>query len=339
VDAPITGGLLFIGPLYDLAFNMLIVLYRLSGENLGIAIILFTLLLRLVTLPFSLRQVKSAKQSREFQEKYKAVQAKHKGSKDKEAMTKELAALQSEYLPAQLGGCLPLILQLLFFFQVYYVVTNSLRAGTEAFNAVAYSFVPKFAEGAVLDLSFLGMNLGQSASGIGFDNISAVAPYVILILLVGLTQFFSGRVMAGLSAVPKKGEADSGKTDKDGAKELSNTKSRKLAKKKDKSVSSKEENKSSKDKKGVKDGKDGKKTEDLSFSDAMQQSSQTMIYILPVMTMLISFSFPAGLSLYWTVNSGFAIIQQTIVHRKKIISGFKTRFNKLINNQPNHEGK
>jgi membrane protein insertase Oxa1/YidC/SpoIIIJ len=151
--------------------------------------------------------------------------------------------------------------------------------------------------------------------------------------------------MAGLSAIPKKGEgtADGGSREdsdrKDSGKGLSNTKSRKLAKKKDKSVSSKEENKSSKDKKGVKDGKDGKKTEDLSFSDAMQQSSQTMIYILPVMTMLISFSFPAGLSLYWTVNSGFAIIQQTIVHRKKIISGFKTRFNKLINNQPNHEGK
>ncbi len=328
----ITGGFLFIQPLYDLAFNLLIVFYRLFGENLGVAIIMFTLALKFATLPFSIRQVNSAKKSREFQTKYKELQAKHKNSKDKEAMTKELTKLQSEYLPAQLGGCLPLILQLLFFFQVYYVIINSLRAGTEAFNSVRYSFVPAFSEGEVLDLGFFGINLGQSPATIGFDSIELVFPYVILVLLVGASQFISSRVMMGLSTLP-----GSDKEEKDKPEErLSKTKAKKAEKaerqskkeiKGETKEKNKEDNKSESSKDKTKDVK-----EDLSFSDALQQSSQSMIYILPFMTMLISFSFPAGLSLYWTVTSGFAIIQQMIVHRKKVIEKIRTlstRFTKL----------
>jgi YidC/Oxa1 family membrane protein insertase len=317
---PVTG-LLFIEVLYALAFNVLVVFYRGLGNNLGIAIIVFTLFLKFLTLPFALRQVSTAKKSKEFQEKYKALQQKHKD--DKEKLTKELASLQSEYLPAQLGGCLPMILQLLFFFQVYYVIINTINVGPEAFNAIRYPFIPAFASGETINLSFLGMNLGHSAASIGFANIGAVLPYLILVLLVGVTQFISGRVTSGMSIIPGRNKIQAD------AKANSNAA---VAKKDSNSKSSKK----NKDAKG-KVGKDGKVAEDFSFGDAMQESSKQMLYILPVMTMMLSLSFPAGLSLYWTVTSGFAIIQQLIMNRDKVKAWWKSTnlANKLnINKQP-----
>lgn len=304
----ITTGFLFIQPLYALAFNLLIVFYRLFGQNLGLAIITFTLAIKLATLPFSIRQANSAKKNKEFQEKYKAIQAKHKNAKDKEKMTQELAQLQSEYLPAQLGGCLPTILQLLFFFQVYYVVINSINVGVHAFNDVNYDFIPEFPADATLDLTFLGMNLGQSASQIGFNNFGAVLPYLLLILLVGLTQFVSSRVLSGLNMMPgqKQTEAEAGKGGK------------------------KDNKKDKKSKAANKSGKEGKAEvqEDLSFSDALQQSTQSTLYILPLMTMALGLTFPAGLSLYWTISNGFVIIQQLVVNREAAKAWLKTRFGK-----------
>jgi YidC/Oxa1 family membrane protein insertase len=301
-----TTGLFYIDFLYRFAFNVLIVFYRLLGENFGLAIIVFTLVLKFLTLPFALKQIESAKKNKEFQKKYKEIQSKHKNAKNKDKMTKELAQLQSEYLPAQLGGCLPTILQILFFFQVYYVVLNGINVGAEAFNSANYSFIPPFSEGEVLNLNFLGINLGQSASGVGFGDFSQVWPYILLVLLVGLTQFFSGRITAGLRALPEKLNGGTKKKGKE-----------KKGKKKKKTAEKQEQ-------------KD-EIPEDLSMSDAMQQASSQMIYFLPLFTMFIALNFPSGVSLYWTVTNGFAIIQQLIIHKDKAlekINGLLSKFKK-----------
>ncbi len=300
-----TTGLFYIDFLYKFAFNVLIVFYRLLGENFGLAIIVFTLVLKFLTLPFALKQIESAKKNKEFQKKYKEIQDKHKNAKNKDKMTKELAQLQSEYLPAQLGGCLPTILQILFFFQVYYVVLNGINVGAEAFNQANYSFIPPFSEGEVLNLDFLGINLGQSASGVGFGDFSQVWPYILLVLLVGLTQFFSGRITAGLRALPGKLNGDNKDANKK-AKTKKKKKSEKLEKK-------------------------DEVPEDLSMSDAMQQASSQMIYFLPLFTMFIALNFPSGVSLYWTVTNGFAIIQQLIIHKDTAlekINSFLSKFKK-----------
>ena len=288
----ITTGFLFIQPLYDLAFNMLIGLYRLLGENIAVAIIVFTLLLRFITLPFSLKQASTATKNKDFQAKYAEIQAKYKNKEDREKMTLELGQLQREYLPAQLGGCLPLILQLVFFFQVYYVITNILNVGAPAFNMVNYDFIPflrDFGSSEVINLNIWGINLGQSASQVGLGaGFWAILPYGILMLLTGITQFWSNRVSMGMSPAPEKKE-DKMILDKNG--------------------------------KPVE-----KKPEDMSFTDAMAQSSKSMMYIMPIMITVFSYSFPAGMGIYWTINNGFAIIQQAITHRHKIKAFVKKLF-------------
>jgi YidC/Oxa1 family membrane protein insertase len=284
MNGPLTG-FLFIYPLYEFAFNLLIVFYRIFGENLGVAIIMFTLLLRAVTLPFTMKQMKSTEKTKEFQDKYKAIQDRYKKKGKKlspelsEKQNKELAQLQSEYLPSQLGGCLPMLLNIVFFFQVYYVIRNLLPHteavpfGAAAFNAVHYSFIPAFPEGVNLGMSFLGLNLGQSANAIGLTNFPAVVPYIILAILVGISQYISTKAMTALT--PKKPD-----TKKDG--------------------------------------------QDLDMGSAMQQASQNMLYVLPFMTAFFSLNFPAGLSIYWTVSSGFVIIQQVLIHKDKIIEKIKS---------------
>ncbi len=293
-------GLFHIQALYVLAFNILIFFYHLLGDNLGIAIIVFTLVLKFLTLPFSLRQIKSAKKNRKFQEKYKQIQNKYKNAtgKKKEKMTKELASLQAEYLPGQLGGCLPMILQLAFFFQVYYVLTNLLQRGTQAFNEVAYEFIPKFSQGAEINLDFFGINLGKSPSDIGLDNFSAVWPYLLLVLLVGAAQFLNSRIISGLNAIP-------GKKDQKREKSIKKNK-----KKKSQEIE-----------------------QDLSFGDALAEASKNTLYIFPVITMAISLGLPSGLALYWTVSSGFAIIQQLIINKDKVIEKINVLKNKLKNNK------
>jgi len=75
------GGFLYIGPLYDLVFNILVVLYRLSGENLGIALIALALLSRIVMIPFTRKQLKNVDKNKEFQAKYQEIKKKYKNKK------------------------------------------------------------------------------------------------------------------------------------------------------------------------------------------------------------------------------------------------------------------
>src|SRR5688572_17069963 len=131
-------NVLFYEPLY----NALIILYRALGDDLGLAIIAIALLSRFIMIPLTIRQIKMAESSREFSEKMKEIKKKYK--KNKEKQQEELMKLQSQYLPAQIGGCLPMIFQFIFFINIYRVIKNLIDEGTSGFNEVAYSFVDRF---------------------------------------------------------------------------------------------------------------------------------------------------------------------------------------------------
>lgn len=178
---------------YQPIFNAIVVLYRLLGENMGLAIIGIALLSRLITLPITLRQTRMMKSSQELNAKLQEVKQKHKNNKEKQQQ--EMMKIQSEYLPAQLSGCLPLILQTIFFINIYNVINNLIQHGVESFNTVAYNFVPLFSEGATLQTSFLGIiDLKAPPSQFSWENLS-ILPYIILIVLVGVSQFYSMRLL------------------------------------------------------------------------------------------------------------------------------------------------
>lgn len=83
----------------------------------GLAIILFTLVVKLITLPLTMQQVRSSKAMQELQPKIKALQEKHKN--DKERQTQEMMQLYKEYGVNPASGCLPLLIQMPIWFALY----------------------------------------------------------------------------------------------------------------------------------------------------------------------------------------------------------------------------
>lgn len=201
---------------YQPVYNLLIVFYRAFGENLGLSIIAIGILSRLIMMPLTLKQSKMAESGRAFSEKSKEIKKKFKN--DKEKQQQELLKLQQEYLPAQLGGCLPLIFQFIVFINIYNVIRNIISTDGFGFNKFAYSFVEKFSDGYEINTNFLGIfDLHTTPGSVsGTDLI----PYLLLVIGVGIAQYFSVKVLSGLRNSDKKEEKKKKEKDKDGPEDF-----------------------------------------------------------------------------------------------------------------------
>lgn len=152
--------------------TLLIFLYGLSGQNLGFAIILLTLIVRGVLVPVTIPSLKSAKKLQELKPHLDKLKEKHKDKQKLQLATLELYK-QHGINPA--AGCLPQIAQLLVLIALYQVFINFINGGQ--FN------------GQSLNLSFLWLNLGKPD------------PYYILPILAGFTQLiFSFMMTSGLES-------------------------------------------------------------------------------------------------------------------------------------------
>ena len=105
--------------------NTLLWVYSVIG-NFGIAIILFTILIRLLTHPLTAQQMKSTQKLQEMQnnEKWKATQKKYKD--DKEKLAQEQMKLYKEMGINPFGSCLPTLIQFPLIIGLYRAVTAAL---------------------------------------------------------------------------------------------------------------------------------------------------------------------------------------------------------------------
>ena len=99
---------------YILAF-----LYDLIN-NYGLAIILFTIIIKIILLPLSIKQQKTLKKSTQLQEKMKVIQFKYKNNPEK--MNQEMMELYKSENMSPFSGCLTAIIQLLLLLSVFYLV-------------------------------------------------------------------------------------------------------------------------------------------------------------------------------------------------------------------------
>lgn len=114
------------GPLLQ-AFGATLAFLYAFIKSYGLAIILLTVLVRVVLLPLTLKQTRSMQEMQRLQPKIKELQRKHKGNRQK--LAEETQKLYREHNVNPLGGCLPLILQLPVFFALF----ATLRATDGAF--------------------------------------------------------------------------------------------------------------------------------------------------------------------------------------------------------------
>jgi YidC/Oxa1 family membrane protein insertase len=269
-----------IGPfqaLLDAIGWLLARLYDFTG-SFGFAIIILTIVFRIVLLPLGIKQIKSMQAMQALQPKIKEIQKKYKGNKQK--VQEQTMKLYQEYGVNPLGGCLPLLLQFPILIAMYSVIRAPvpLPADPENPGPVEYhgNHLPENSQ-LFKDITqhegrgqhFLFMNLQCSPQQSGKtvnvlnterketddtldcgDSGADRAPYFVMLALMIATTFYSSR-----------------------------------------------------------------QTQKATPSSAQNQQTQIITKIMPIMFGIFGFQFPAGLVLYWTVSNLFQIGQQSVMLR------------------------
>ncbi len=106
--------------------NLLLWIYSMLGHNFGLAIIVFTLLIRIVTYPLTAQQLKGATAMQELQKnkKWQEVQKKYKDNKEK--LAQEQMALYKELGINPFGSCLPTLIQFPIIIGLYQGISRAL---------------------------------------------------------------------------------------------------------------------------------------------------------------------------------------------------------------------
>lgn len=160
--------------IYRPILNLLVVLYNhIPGHDIGLVIILVTIIIRLLLAPLFHKSLKGQKAMNALQPKLNDLREKHKG--DKEAETRAMMELYREHKINPLSSCLPLLVQLPILIALYQVFVKALRGNLEGL----YHFVQN---PGVLNPKFLH-----------FIDLSQ--PNWIFALLAGITQFWQSRMM------------------------------------------------------------------------------------------------------------------------------------------------
>ena len=174
---------------------LLMQIYDLFGSY-GIALIIFTLLAKLVLLPFQMKSKKSMIGMQRIQPKMKELEKKYKDDKERYALA--VQQLYKEEGVSMMGGCLPLLLTLPIMFALYSVIREPLTFMFNMPEAEITGYIQQFELGAnvaspqievakmlgKIDFSFLGLDLSAVPS---FD-FSKLDILWIIPILSGLSQ-------------------------------------------------------------------------------------------------------------------------------------------------------
>ncbi len=187
--------------------NALLWIYSLVG-NFGIAIILFTILIRLITHPLTASQVKSTAKMTELQKSKKWQEMQKKYKDDKTKLSQEQMALYKELGINPMGSCLPMLIQFPIIIGLYQSVTRAMAASPFQLldlSKLIYPFI-NASELIPLKSQFLWMNMGQperlTIFGVGIP---------VLTILVVITTFLQSKLMTPPPANPGDQAAQMGK--------------------------------------------------------------------------------------------------------------------------------
>lgn len=126
---PLIGGLFtLIVKIFGYLMNgIYIVLDKVGIPNVGLAIIIFTLITRIILYPSTVKQQKSSKIMNIIQPEIKAIQAKYEGLKDQQSMMmqqQEIKAVYEKYGTSMTGSCVQLLVQMPIILALYRVIMN-----------------------------------------------------------------------------------------------------------------------------------------------------------------------------------------------------------------------
>lgn len=185
--------------------NTLLWIYNVIGQNFGVAIILFTILIRVITWPLNASQLKSAKAMQDLQndKEWQAIQKKY--AKDKEKLAQEQMRIYKERGINPFSSCLPTLIQLPVIFALYQSITRSLASSPLALLQLTRSIGSFLDVSALIPLNskFLWMDLGRP-EGIPLPFEISFLPngFPTLAIIVALTTYIQTKLTTPATANP-----------------------------------------------------------------------------------------------------------------------------------------
>jgi YidC/Oxa1 family membrane protein insertase len=207
--------------------NSLVLLYLLLFRNFGLSIIGLTVLIRLITMKLTLKQIKSTRAMSTVQPKLKEIQARYKN--DRQKISSETFRIYKENGVNPIGCLGPMIIQMPIWIGLYWALIRVLPSSPENLadlSKLLYSWLPMVHTAVPVGSSFLWLDLSVPDSSF------------ILPLMVGASMWLQQKMMTYPSQDPKQ-----------------------------------------------------------------QQTQQMMLWMMPLMFIFFSFSFPSGLALYWVISN------------------------------------
>ena len=267
--------------------------YLLNGiygivNNYGIAIIIFTLIVKGIMLPISIKQQKTMKKSAKIQKEAKEIQDKYKN--DQVRQSQELMELYKRENMSPFSGCLSSIFQIVLILSVFYLVSSPLTYMKKIDSEVISNYTkqiqeergetvnyPEIAiikekgnidENVNINMEFLGLDLSDIPS----QNYEDWKVYVIPCLYV-MTSLVSMKLTTAI------------------------TNSDKATDKEEKQADEKKEEKAN------------------DQDEMMDEMNKQMRFMMPIMTVSIALIAPLGLALYWLVSNLLMIFERVVLNR------------------------
>ena len=274
-------------------------------NNYGVAIILFTVIIKLILLPLSIKQQRTMKKSTELQEKMKVIQFKYKS--DPEKMNQEMMNLYKTENMSPFSGCLTAIVQLLLLLSVFYLVRSPLTFMEKIPQDNINHYVQQLQENGKsvsqvypeidiirehewlkennqddqyvdklnIQMNFLGLDLSK----IPQQNMTDYTVYIIPVLYI-LSSFISIRMTTAMQAKKAKQQKEEKEVKIDGTT-----------------------------------GKELVPQEENNEMDAVMQTNKMMSWMMPIMSISIAFIAPLGLALYWLMSNILMIAERLILDK------------------------
>ncbi len=257
-------------------------------NNYGVAIIIFSVLLRIILIPITIKQQKSLKKNARLQKEMKEIQTKYKSNPEK--LNQETIELYKREKMSPFSGCFSGILQIIIILSVFWLVSKPLtymkKINPEIIEKYSQELKEEGANSSYTEIAiinkkaaedpevYINMNfLGLDLSKVPTQSLDDFRVYIIPILYV-ISSVISIKITTKMN---------------------SNSKDKDINKLKKAEAEDKE-----------------KQPDEM---EMMQQMNNNMTYMMPIMSVMIAIIAPLGLALYWLISNVLMIVERLIIDR------------------------
>ena len=265
-------------------------------KNYGLAIIIFSVLVKIVMLPISIRQQKTMKKNEKIQKELKILQIKHKGNPER--LNQETMELYKRENVNPFGGCFTIIIQFILLISMFYLVKSpltymqkidsnvieneiveikkvngeeSISQGYPEMSVIKYLKQNNDTENQMyINMDFLGLDLSKVPQ----ENFGDWKVFVIPVLYV-ISSILSIKMTTNMT----------------------NKKKEEKEKKEEKALLT-EENKA-----------------EMDQEEMTAQMNKSMSLMMPILSVSVSLIAPLGLALYWLINNIIMMIERLMLNK------------------------